>query len=365
MHVAKGWAGIRLRSAVRLALGMLLGACAVVPGFLDLTATNALPFRVVTAVLSAAFIASVVATFVRVGFNRDSLREVAPSTVLLVAVAVIEFSLLGSWSGEAAVVGIICFYALEARNVIVASPLLYAVVAMGGVVVVASLAMADTEREAPNSPIASAGDSLEWALAQVFRAGALVDATPVTDSGQFLGFVILASSLIFAAVIFSGITAWAVRDRHRQAEDGSVRQEVREALAEAGLLPTKEEPGRAAVPLVLVDVDDVVGRLPRNWWRDRDAAIAEFLDDCAAMIPRGDVSMVAVLDDVPPGPNPGATEGLEIVESADGAGPWIIRHMSAGDTVVSGDAGVVDAARSHDVAVVRPRDWRRALEGTA
>jgi hypothetical protein len=367
MHVSSRWAGPRLRAAVRLVLGAILGAVALIPDFLDLGADSAAPYRWATAILSAILLGEALVLVIAGRMRAEAWREALPTVILLGAVTITTFHLLGVWSGEVAVVGVIIFYAAELRIIVPSRPAVYAALVIMGVVGVASLAMADSEASAQNAQIRNAGDGMVWAVSQIFRAGVLVDVKPVTTTGQFLGFVVIVAGVFFAAVIFSAVTAWAVRERQTAQEDARIRDQVLAALREAGLAipapaPRVDVPG----PRVLLDVDDVVGRAPRGWFTTRAVVIERFLDDVASSPSRTDRQIVAVLDadavpadDVPEHPN------IVWVVAVDGSAEWLEAHVRSDDIVVSGNRHVVDAARESRAHVVAPGEWRSAVTGAS
>lgn len=367
MHVSSRWAGTRLRAAVRLVVGAVLGAVALIPDFLDLGVEAAAPFRWATAILSAMLLAETVVLLVAGRLRASAWREVTPTVILLVSVTITTFHLLGVWSGEVAVVGIIVFYAAELRIVVPSRPAVYAALVIIGVVGVASLAMADSEAAAQSAQIRNAGDSLVWAVSQIFRAGVLVDVKPVTGTGQFLGFVVIVAGVFFAAVIFSAVTAWAVRERQGTDDDARVREQVLAALREAGLVPPAPSQAVAAsAPRVLLDVDDIVGRVPRMWFVPRSEAVDHFFEDVSMLSPRSDRRVVAVVTpDTAPPESARDRSSLDLVVSADGAVAWLHAQVRSGDIVVSGNRHVAEAARESGAHVVPPGEWRSAVTGAS
>ena len=201
--------------------------------------------------------------------------------MLLVGVAQSHLSLFGGWSGDLAVLAFIGFFMLELRHVVRRRPTLYALAAITGVTVVVALVMADAEQDYPESKIRSGGQALFWVASQIFRFGTLTEVKPVSASGNILGIVAIISGVLFAAFLFSAVTAWAVGVSAHDADrsiDSTVREAVREALIEAGVIPRQAEEVRQMQRLV-IDVDRVVGHEPRTWWADRGQAIERYVRD--------------------------------------------------------------------------------------
>ena len=92
MYVSHAWAGSRLRSAVRLALGTTLGAFTLVAHVYDL---SGVPVDVVGGVVWIALLAVTLAMVVRGGSRWPAWREAVPSILLLASVLVARFGWLG------------------------------------------------------------------------------------------------------------------------------------------------------------------------------------------------------------------------------------------------------------------------------
>jgi hypothetical protein len=267
-------------------LGISLGIVGMVPQLLDLSWDQTVPYIVMGSLVVIALASVVVLTLVREGFTRHAWVEVAPSIFIVALVTGMCVPLwvtsgtLGPWSGDVLVIGFVIYYLAELRGVVKSHPTLYAGLAISGIVVVISLAMADAEAEAQNRQITNAGDAMLWAAAQVFRSGMLVDAKPITPSGAVLGFVVILTSVFFAAVLFSAITAWAVRqgaNRDRQASGGdAIRESVLAALREAGVIEADPEPD-VGTPRLWIDIDWIAGTRRGKWWFARHATAAEVL----------------------------------------------------------------------------------------
>lgn len=348
MYMSARWSGGRLRSAIRLALGSALAAMAIVPDVLNVPRNLLAPYNIAGYILWILLACLVVATLVAGRFSRRSWVEVTATLIFLTTSVVSHFDLLGRWSSEAEVTGFIIFYLYELRGIVRSNPAVYASLALAGVVALASVSMADEEYNQPGATITSPGKAMIWGLGQVFRFGTLVDEKPVTSTGEFLGFLVILSGLLFTAVLLSTITAWAVRQSSERRESDSVRRQVMQALVDAGLVVDPWSPTGASTPSrVFVDVDHYVGSDPRNWLRSRVLASRDVLDELEnadlAALPGGNSrpwQLVAVLE----GPSGELAEDIgdndwdfARIDAESSAADWILRHATAQDVVVTCD----------------------------
>jgi len=368
VYVSHAWAGSRLRSAVRLALGTTLGVISLAVHVADLKGT---PLAVATVLGGAVWIALfgvILGTLVRGGFRWPTWRESVPSLLLLVSVLIARFSWLGLFSGDVAVACFIAFYLIELRGVVRSSPGWYAALAIAGISILASLAMAEVEADHPNATIRDGGSALLWAMGQLFRFGVLVNERPVTQTGEFFGIVVIFAGVLFSAVMLSAVTAWVVQQGgqdHRERDEERYRRHVREALRDAGLLQDETVEHDEDIPRVFVDVEEVVGRIPRYWWRSRTAATREFLnampDDPGLtwLASSGGHSrkLVAVLHSTvlsagEVDTDPGA--GISVVVTAEQSGRWIDERAREGDVVVTGNVEHSEGLTERGVVVIAP-----------
>lgn len=349
MYVSARWTGNRLRSAVRLFLGILLIADTVVPDIIDVPPVDLVPYYVFGTIVWALLLVTVLWTLVEGRFAGRVWVEVLGSVALLAGAFIARFGLLGVWSDDAAVTGCIVFYLVELRGIIRSSPALYAALALAGVVFLAAVSMADAEEKQPGATINTAGKALIWGVGQVLRFGTLVNEKPTTSAGEFLGILVILSGALFAAVLISSITAWAVRQNDKAHSANTVRQQVMEALIEAGLATEPHPlPDSTAESRVFVDVDHFVGSQPRNWFRSRVLASSDALnalrDGAIAPILESDSrprDLVAVLE----GPSATFADAeyddewdFVRIDSGATADEWILKHATVGDVVVTGDA---------------------------
>jgi hypothetical protein len=301
-------------------------------------------------------------------FRGPAWGEVGPVFLLLVGVAQTYLSLFGGWSGDLAVLAFIVFFMLELRHVAKGQPTLYALAAITGVTVVVALMMADAEQEFAESKIKSGGQALFWVASQIFRFGTLSEVKPVSASGNVLGIVAIISGVLFAAFLFSAVTAWAVGTTAHESEremSSTVREAVREALIEAGVIPRQAEEVRQMQRLV-IDVDRVVGHEPRTWWSDRGPAIERFVRaapnderilhaaqavECrpALLVSRRSGAWV---DQENPDEDMGANLDLIVIDGD--INHWIANYLDSSDVVVTGgetNEGAVGASGARLVTV--------------
>ena len=373
MYVDPAWAGPRFRSAVRLVLGVALGVVAMLPNLLDLSASQAFPYAVLGSLLLVTLFAIVIFTLVRGGFSKHAWGEVAPSLFLVALVSIVSADLWlpvgrwGAWSGDILVIGFVLYYLVELRGVVKSHPAWYAGLAIVGITVFISLAMADVEAAATNRQITNAGQAMLWAAAQVFRSTTLVDVKPITVTGEVLGFVVILASVFFAAVLFSAVTAWAVRQsaqRDRQARrDDEIREGVLAALREAGVLspePAPELPENRC----LIDVDWIAGTRKGSWWISRRESNAEVLTLIAESSDEADGNrLVAVVyGDRNDYDDDHRIEAIAVEETDD-----IMAFMRAqahpGDCVVTARPGLVADLAAAGVEVEAPGDFLGRLAG--
>lgn len=368
VYVSHAWAGFRLRSAVRLALGTTLGFVSLAVHVFDpqgvaLVATTALGGVVWLALLGANL-----GMLIRGGFRWPAWRESVPSILLLVSALIAWYGWLGMLGGDVAVGCFIAFYLIELRGVVRSSPGWYAALAIAGISVLASLTMAEVEADAPNATIKDGGGALLWAMGQLFRFGSLIDERPVTQTGAFFGVVVIFAGVLFSAVMLSAVTAWVVQQGghdHRERDEERYRRHVREALRDAGLLQDEAAEEDDDIPRVFVDVEEVVGRIPRYWWRSRASATREFLDGLpdnpglAGLAssdgqPRELVvvvhSSVLSAGDVDTGSGPGPS----VVVTAEASDRWIDDRVREGDAVVTGNAEHSQRLAERGAVVISP-----------
>lgn len=376
MQVNAVWAGPRLRSAVRLTLGMGLAAVATIPVLLDIPRDRTAPLLIVGVLLTVALIASIVMTLRLEEYSRSAWLEVMPAIGLIIVLAValvIPWEVFSPWVGDLFVIAFVVYYLVELRGVVKSHPAWYATLSLAGVVVLISLAMADVEAAVPGREISNAGQALLWASAQVLRAGSLVTYGPVTTMGAWLGFVIILSGVLFAAVLFSAITAWAVRHGHEEKGDSSrsggdgVGDQVMRVLRDAGVIGP--ESFKQPDPLMYVDADWIVQRQKGGWWTSRERVteryVARVRAGCSGFVPTEiiavghDAARPRRLDSRNRDPFQ-AGEGPVVEWAADPAG-LILDRVRPGDTVVTGRRSLVERLAEDGVDIMTPEEFERCL----
>lgn len=361
-HVSAEWSGARLRSVTRLALGTGVAAAALAIDVVDPLPPARQIYYVAAVVLWLALAVCSMAFIWDGGGRWAAWQENLASLLVLAGAVIAGTGIAGVFGGDIAVVTYALFLVIELRGVVQTSPAWYAALSIAGVTLVASLAMADVEATSPKAQISNVGEALLWSVSQVLRFGALVQNRPVTTEGEFLGVFVILSGVLFSAVLFSSITAWAVRQGQREPVPGErVRDEVRAVLLEAGLLTLdttgEREDGRL---WALVDVDDIVGRRRRTWLRSRRRAVSEYLaslpdDDVLIRSLGGDPGTMTVRCVLVSGTGPNLetdfAEPGRVVEVSD-VSAWIEDHVVSGDVVVTNRPDLAKALADRGVTVV-------------
>lgn len=352
---------------------MSLGLLAMVPNLLDLPWTQTIPYIALGSLVFIALVSVVVLTLVREGSTRRAWAEVAPSIFIAVLVVVmcgplwVSVGVWGPWSGDILVIGFVVYYLAELRGVVKSHPAWYAGLAIAGIVVFISLAMADVEADASNRKITNAGEAMLWAAAQVFRSGTLVDFRPMTTAGSVLGFVVIVTSVFFAAVLFSAITAWAVRqgaNRDRQGSpDEAVRESVLAALREAGVIaPEPDLDG--STPRIWIDVDWIAGTRRGARWIARHTSAAEVLAllEAAPDIGEGRAVIAVVHGTANREWEIESTDSIQVDVAGDVA-ELILGKARPGDVVVTGRPDLVDGLAEAGIEARAPRALMESLAG--
>lgn len=88
------------------------------------------------------------------------------------------------------------------------------VAAAGTLVLIASLAMLDAERDVPGSQIQSFGDALWWALTTVTTVG-YGDTYPVTATGRLVAVGLMLVGIALVGLVTGTVAAWFVAQTKR------------------------------------------------------------------------------------------------------------------------------------------------------
>jgi len=105
------------------------------------------------------------------------------------------------------------------------------------VVFMASLAVYDAERDAPDASIASYGDAVWWALTTITTVG-YGDRYPVTGEGRLVAVLLMVSGIALLGVVTAAVASWFVgrvaeaAQAQDDADDAALLAEVRELADE-------------------------------------------------------------------------------------------------------------------------------------
>lgn len=113
----------------------------------------------------------------------------------------------------------------------------YAVAGTVLLVFVASLAMFDAERDAPDATIGSFADALWWAVATVTTVG-YGDYSPTTATGRVIAVGLMVAGIALLGVVTATLASWLVQKVGEQDETNqtATRKQVSELTAEVAAL---------------------------------------------------------------------------------------------------------------------------------
>ncbi len=123
------------------------------------------------------------------------------------------------------------------------------------------------------------------------------------------------------------------------------------------------EPQRDPLPLLLVDVANVVGSRPDGWWRDRVGATRRVL---AALAPlTAEHQVIAVLEGAARAAAPAeeTVSGIRVVHAAGSGDDALVGLAARGSTVVTADRGLRARVVGLGASVVGPGWLWSRLEG--
>lgn len=371
MYLDEAWSGRRLRGIVGLLLGTGLAACTLIPNLLDMPSREWGAYAVVGVVLWTLIFVWALAILTVGRFRMAAWTEIAPLALLLAGVVQMFFLIFGEWSGDIAVLCFIGFFIFQLRSVVRKHPTLYALAAVVVVMVVTGLVLAESEQDEPGAEIKSGGQALYWVASQIFRFGALADVRPISASGNLLGIVAIVSGVLFAAVLFSAVTAWAVgesTDAQNRSTARIVRAAVSQALADAGVTKAAPSPAPSG-PRLLVDVDRVVGSEARTWWFARGAGIRRYVNSApgdpslrraAQALERRPVLLVARQSDAWPeraAPDVNLGPDVDLVLTNDAIAEWLGSHVREDDVVVTGGSAHEEAVLAAHARLLSVHDF--------
>jgi len=113
----------------------------------------------------------------------------------------------------------------------------YVAVATALLIFVASLAILDTERNAPGALITTFGDALWWAFVTITTVG-YGDLYPVTATGRFIAAGVMLGGIALIGVVTATLASWIVENVAKRDVDSQVatQREVAELADEIRLL---------------------------------------------------------------------------------------------------------------------------------
>jgi voltage-gated potassium channel len=113
-------------------------------------------------------------------------------------------------------------------------------------VFVASLAVLDAERHAPDATITTFGIAVWWSCVTVTTTG-FGDYTPVTTGGRMVGVGLMLGGVALAGVITATLASWVVErgTRNRDDEEPATRAQVRQLMAKVDALTAAASADRA------------------------------------------------------------------------------------------------------------------------
>jgi len=125
------------------------------------------------------------------------------------------------------------------------------------VVFMASLAVYDAERGAPDASIADYGDAVWWAFTTITTVG-YGDRYPVTGEGRLVAVLLMLGGIALLGVVTAAVASWFVgrvaeaAQAQDEADDAALRSEVRELAEEVRRL-------RAELAVPSADAGSIVG----------------------------------------------------------------------------------------------------------
>lgn len=122
---------------------------------------------------------------------------------------------------------------------------------------VASLAVLDAERDAPNASITTFGDALWWTMTTISTVG-YGDRFPVTLEGRLVAGTLMVAGIALLGVVTATIASWFVQTLQR------VEERVGDEIEESG------ERTSAQLDDVLAELRVVTARLTELESRQRD-----------------------------------------------------------------------------------------------
>ena len=173
------------------------------------------------------------------------------------------------------VVGVISVLNRQLRDDARGRIALYVGVSVALVGFVASLAVLEAERNAPDASITSFGEALWWTITTLSTVG-YGDRYPVTLEGRLVAATLMIAGIALLGVVTASIAAWFVENLRRaeqqvSAEVEEVSEEVGDVSADVEEVSQDVEANRTQLAEVLVELRRISARLDALE-RDRGAA---------------------------------------------------------------------------------------------
>ena len=114
---------------------------------------------------------------------------------------------------------------------------------------IASLAVLDAERRAPDADITTFGDAIWWSCVTVTTTG-YGDYVPVTDAGRWVAVGLMFGGVALAGIITATLASWVLEraSRNRDDEEPATRAQVRILTAKIDALTAARDGGQEDPP---------------------------------------------------------------------------------------------------------------------
>lgn len=121
-------------------------------------------------------------------------------------------------------VPLILGYALQVRELTTGHALTFSFALIGFILAICTLGLYQVEKDEPQTDFADPGEAFSWAIARLFRVYGTNTATPATEAGQEIAFVMGVAAIIAAGLFTGQVIRWLVRadeDKWRDEDGGS------------------------------------------------------------------------------------------------------------------------------------------------
>ena len=199
-----------------------------VPWLLDVSGTLTVINWACAATLWVGLAAEYIVRLVRSRDRRSFVRHAVATPLLLASPLLMMLNV----PAALVVTVLMVAFVIELRHFAFGHQFIMALTAVIGIGLIAAIAMAIFERNAPSSQLRTVGDTLTWAMSTVLDVRG-DDAQPVTSNGRILGIVLVLCGVLFTWAMFSQITSWILGGQRRSLDRDSVDAIVRQAIADA------------------------------------------------------------------------------------------------------------------------------------